>query len=441
MYIKQSECESIYNNILANSNIYKSLNEIMKSQYDLKSIQDIQSERLNQVINTAYNKTKFYKKSFDAVNFKGNCRDRESLAKLPILNKKDIKNNFFNMIVEGYPLNKCMRNRTSGSTGEPVVNLQDIKVHNEVFSINFIRQRLAWGIGGMNNMLMVVPRHYAIKEVDYPEYVINDVTFDRVWQIHPTEYEYDIAEIFHNIHPDIIYGNPYLLKFLAKKIVNEKISIVYPKVIISSFEMLDDSSRKYLEDVFCCKILNVYGFSEIGDVAWQCPEDLGFHINDENVIVEIVDDKNQPIYGEIGDIVVTSLYNYPMPIIRYKIGDKGILDCNECKCGRKLWKLKYIFGRDVDFISIPTGKLISPYEIMSFLNLLNVAQFQIIQEDLYNITVKCVTTLDDGTLVKIKSKMEQITQNKMNIDFEFVDTIPLDVSGKYRAIVSKIKEY
>ena len=87
---------------------------------------------------------------------------------------------------------------------------------------------------------------------------------------------------------------------------------------------------------------------------------------------------------------------------------------------------------------MPTGKLISPYEIMSFLNLLNVAQFQIIQEDLYNITIKCVNTLESGTLDKIKSKMEQLTDSIMNINFEFVDTIPADVSGKYRAIISKI---
>lgn len=438
MYIKHSECEMMYNNILDNIDIYQSLNEILKSQFDLKIIHSIQSERLNKVIQTAYSKTKFYKKSFDSVNFKGDCINRESLAKLPILSKKDIKNNFFDMIVEGYPLKQCMRNRTSGSTGEPVVNLQNIKVHNKVFNINFIRQRLAWGIGGMNNMLMVVPKHYAIKDLNYPEYVINDVTFDKVWQIHPTECEYDIAEIFRVIHPDIIYGNPYLLNYLAQKIEQEKIPIFYPKVIISSFEMLDETSKKYLEDVFCCKILNVYGFSEIGDVAWQCPEDAGLHINDENVVLEVVDEKGQPIYDKIGDIVVTSLYNYPMPIIRYKIGDKGILDCSDCKCGRKLWKLKSVYGRNVDFIHMPTGKLISPYEIMSFLNLLNVAQFQIIQEDLYNITIKCVNTLESGTLDKIKSKMEQLTDSIMNINFEFVDTIPADVSGKYRAIILKI---
>ena len=91
MYIKHSECEMMYNNILDNIDIYQSLNEILKSQFDLKIIHSIQSERLNKVIQTAYSKTKFYKKSFDSVNFKGDCINRESLAKLPILSKKDIK--------------------------------------------------------------------------------------------------------------------------------------------------------------------------------------------------------------------------------------------------------------------------------------------------------------------------------------------------------------
>lgn len=440
MYIKQNDHEKVYENIISNVHTYEALREILQSQYASECVETLQQERLNQVVQTAYEKTKFYKESFDRSGFEGNCRSREELAKLPILQKKDIKTNFFDMIVQGYPLNQCMRNRTSGSTGEPVVNLQDFKVHNEIFNINFIRQRLAWGIGGMNHMLMIVPKHYAIKDADYPEYVINDVTFDKVWQIHPTEVEYDYEEIFHTIQPEIIYGNPYLLKYLANKIDQEKISIVFPKVIISSFEMLDDSSREYLEHVFHCRILNVYGFSEVGDVAWQCPENQGLHINDENIILEVVNEKNEPVYGEIGDIVVTSLYNHPMPIIRYKTGDKGILDHSEYKCGRKLWKLKSVYGRSVDFIRLPTGQLIAPYEIMRVMNLLNMGQFQIIQEDEHMITVKCISSLEDSTLQIIKSKMEQITHSMMDIRFECVDTIPLDASGKFRAIMSKLGE-
>lgn len=434
MYVLRNKVEEVYENMKYTSHAYMRLNGVMHSQYIDQEIQNVQQKKLKETINLAY-KTKFYKKKFDEVGFDGRCRCKDDLTKLPILSKKDIKENFFDMIVPGYPLNKCIRNRTSGSTGEPTMNLQDYRIHDEIFNTNFLRARMAYGKKGFERMLMIVPKHYAIKNLIYPEYAINNITCDKVWQIHPEEEKYNFGDIFNKVQPDIIYGNPHLLLYVAEKIENIGLR-VKSHLIISSFEMLSDKESEYLSKVFCGEVLNIYGCSEIGDIAWSCPVGKGFHINEEDVIVEVVNENNECVYDEEGDIVVTSLYNFPMPIIRYRVGDKGIITKKECECGRKLRILKEISGRSVDFIKLKDGRSISPYTIMNKLNFLNIIQFQIIQEQLGKIAIYYVGSINPETKNKIEEKLNELFGGLVELDFVKKDKLIVDSSGKLKTVHS-----
>lgn len=435
MYIKSDEIEKCFLGLPGNNDIYLEYQKLMKAQYDKEQIENLQKSRLKKVIEEAYSRNAFYQKRFEKAELNGNCNSIEELESYPILTKSDIKENFIELITKDYPLKQCMRNRTSGSTGQPVVNLQDYRIHNMIFSVNFLRERSAWGCGGMSRILMVVPKHYAIMGVEFPDYVINEITFDKVWQIHPSEEKYDYHNTFSKVRPEIIYGNPYLLLYMAHQIEEDKANIVKPKIIISSFEMLGKTERNYLSRIFECPICDVYGLSEIGDVAWQCEKQDGYHINEENVIVEVVDENGKQVIEQDGDILVTSLYNYPMPIIRYKTGDRGSLTRTFCACGRKLLRLKKIYGRNVDFIILPSGKRISPYDLMNVMNIINIKQFQIVQESTQNIVVRYVSDLNEQVISGLKEKMRQIVEESMEVKFECVDSIPL-YGGKMKTIIS-----
>lgn len=418
----------------SNQEIYKKIHLALARQFQREIIENVRNEKLKIMISHAYESTGFYKKRYANINVDMKNFSIDDLKKLPLLEKEDIKNNFFELVAKDYDLKRTMRNRTSGSTGKPVINLQDIKIHKDVFEVNYFREREAWGCEGLNNVLMVVPKHFRVSEGAYPNNYFNDVNLDKIWQIHPEEEEYDYHTIFNEVRPDILYGNPHLLCSMAREINQKKIELLNPKIIISSFEMLDMLSRGFLEDTFKCKVYDVYGLSEIGDVAWECPVEEGYHINEDYVIVEVVDKDGKPVIEQEGDIVVTSLYNFPMPIIRYRTGDRGIMEVAECSCGRKTAKLKKILGRNVDIITLKSGKKISPYELMDVMNKNNVGQFQFVISSADTLIVKYINEINEHTITYMKEQLGIRLNNELQIELKRVSELPTEKSGKFKVI-------
>lgn len=201
----------ILENATNNKEIYAHINQALDIQYKRKDIESSRDDKLKAMISHAYNSTDFYREKYASVGFDLDNFQFEDLARLPLLTKEDIKNNFFSIMSKGYDLRRTMRNRTSGSTGKPVINLQDIAIHREVFEVNFFREREAWGYEGLCNVLMIVPKHFRVKDGVYPDNYFNNINLDKIWQIHPEEDEYDYKALFSDIKPDILYGNPHLL--------------------------------------------------------------------------------------------------------------------------------------------------------------------------------------------------------------------------------------
>ena len=119
---------------------------------------------------------------------------------------------------------------------------------------------------------------------------------------------------------------------------NEKSLPIRPQVaIMTSAGTLHPLMREKIETAFQCKVFNRYGSREVGDIASECEAHAGLHVFPSGNYIEIVDDQGHPVpNGEEGNILVTNLYNYAMPLIRYYIGDRGVLSRSDrCACGRQ----------------------------------------------------------------------------------------------------------
>ena len=92
--------------------------------------------------------------------------------------------------------------------------------------------------------------------------------------------------------------------------------------------------RKFIEKAFGAEVFDIYGCTEIKEIAWECEKHEGYHINEDDVYVEILHGESPAKPGEVGDIVLTDLRNKAMPLIRYRIGDRGLLIAGNCSCGR-----------------------------------------------------------------------------------------------------------
>ena len=127
--------------------------------------------------------------------------------------------------------------------------------------------------------------------------------------------------------------------------------------VISSAQMLPQHSRELIENNLNCKVYDKYGSREFSGIAYECNKHFGHHVVAENYIVEILKDKEPAKENEVGEIVITDLNNYCMPLIRYRIGDLAkSLGTKTCDCGRGLPLIGDIQGRVQSIIVGANGK-------------------------------------------------------------------------------------
>jgi phenylacetate-CoA ligase len=235
----------------------------------------------------------------------------------------------------------------------------------------------------------------------------------------------------------VFYGFPgYLLRL--GEAADGRLS---PKRIFTSGEMLDGRTRKAIEAAFDAPVFDIYGCTEVKEIAWQCPERDGYHINSDLLLVESVDDNGQPVpAGIAGTILVTSLYNLGMPLLRYQVGDAGPLLPGVCRCGRGLPLMGPCQGRSVDYFILPNGTQISPYAMTCAVEPVDgVQQYQIVQEARRRVVLIVVPTHDFGehTRSQLATALESVLPD-VSVEVKLVESIPAGRSGKYRIVTSRL---
>ena len=199
-----------------------------------------------------------------------------------------------------------------------------------------------------------------------------------------------------------------------------------PSVIIPVGEVLTEQMRKLMQSVFQAKVADIYGCNEAGDVAWQCLEGGHYHINIDNVIVEVLTDGKPAVPGQIGEVVITNLNRYAMPIIRYKNGDLARLSTQDCPCGCKLPMIAEIIGRSGEDITLPTGRIVPWNELKSLMNHPQIRQFQIIQNTKGDLLIKYIKEPNADKLALdelLKSRYRRLLNNTLPIETDCVNKI------------------
>ena len=157
-----------------------------------------------------------------------------------------------------------------------------------------------------------------------------------------------------------IYGHAHSIYIIAARLKRMGVRDIRPRSIISTSMTLLDAERRIIEEVFHCKATNRYGCEEVGLIAAECEAHSGLHVNAEHVIVEVLRaDGSAALDGEEGDVVVTDLNNFGMPLIRYRIEDRSSWIAERCKCGRSSARLRSIAGRVADFLKKADGTLVA----------------------------------------------------------------------------------
>jgi phenylacetate-coenzyme A ligase PaaK-like adenylate-forming protein len=189
-------------------------------------------------------------------------------------------------------------------------------------------------------------------------------------------------------------GYPSILELLIDEQKNGQLRI-NPVIIMTGGEYLSDRLREKLADVFKCYVQTSYSCTEGGTIACECKE-RHFHINDDWVIVEAVDKDNRPVPDGVQSdkILLTNLFNYTQPFIRYEVTDRVVMHHEPCACGNPSPWLT-IEGRTDDIMTFrENGKeiKIAPLAIYATLKEIHeIQRFQLVAHKQNKLELRIIT--------------------------------------------------
>jgi phenylacetate-CoA ligase len=252
-----------------------------------------------------------------------------------------------------------------------------------------------------------------------------------------------ILESLKRSEPDVISAYPSMLTLLSKEIRKQNISGINPRFILAGGETLTVKAENEISEAFKSKIFRTYGAEEFSLLAFECKKHSGYHIISDAIILEILKNEKYVSEGEEGEIIVTGLINYTMPLIRYKLGDIGTFTNKKCTCGSGYPLIKNIEGRTDDFLILPSGRKISPRVINIIEDFPGVSRYKTVQEAKDRIVVNLVKEkgFNPESINEIKKHIiAGCLGEDVEVEVNLVKEIPLERTGKLRAVVSNVMD-
>lgn len=361
--------------------------------------------------------------------------DAQKIEDLPIVTKGEYKGQFNSFQSEFYLCKPLHYMSTSGSTGTPFTVNQDMNKRKRTLAdIIYFNNICGQKLGDRYIFFRVwTDKNRKSKWERFQQNLIpidilhlDDVNLEKIRQLLKRE---------KSINSALAYASTYehLVNYLVTH--NDKPDMFHIKLLVSGSEVLDMQVKRRIKDTIGCNIVDRYSNQENGIIAQTADFSDEFIVNTASYYVELLkldsDENVKP--GEIGRIVVTDLYNFAMPIIRYDTGDLAI------KCGTGYgWvsKFKAVQGRMVDTIYDTKGNKLTAHTWSVYMwKFDKLKQYQFIQND----AKKYVLKVSGAEGIYSKEEFDETLRNILGadaeIDIQFVNTIPVLASGKFKKTV------
>lgn len=401
-----------------------------------------QSNQLKDIILRAYKTTPYYKRLYDQNGFTEDkiTSGEYSIEDLPILTKSALSENLKELVSNDSNPDLLRVGSTGGSTGQPVsyyFTEDIIDKMNAVLHIFFMRcgwvpgEKILHFWGAKQDLkksksIKVVLSQWIKSEKTLPAYEFDEETLNSWYQ-----------ELI-SYRPAVIQGYASVLANLAAYIRQNDFPVPVIKGIYSTAEILYPTQRKLLEDVFDTKVFDQYGCREIPGIACECKYG-NMHIMTEMAYVESVKDNGE----DTGRLIITSLVNQAMPLIRYEVGDTGNLKEGSCECGLPYPIMEMGMCRSNDIIKTKSGKHIYPSYFVHLMDEFDfVKQYQFRQVSIDKVDLHVVTNVSDECfsvmLKKITAKIQSDYSNELDLMMIKDTEICKTTSGKYRFVISEL---
>ncbi len=419
--------------------VYRHRKYLERSQWlGRQDIERLQVKRVKALLFHAFENVPFYHESFRKADFRpSDFHSLDDMRRIPVLKKPKVRENVDKLRAVNSSEGKVKTWFTSGTTAVPVKLFRD-------------QVDVGWGVAA------------ELRGFGWAGYEVGD-KLALIWNVRPNR-ERSLKFRFGNrlrrcellnikrlsgrafesfaaklqrFQPDFIRGHSGSVNLFASFLLKDDRFRIRPKAVFTSCETLLPHYRKTIEAAFGCKVYDYYGSVEVSHVGAQCGCCEGFHVTDENVLVEVLRDGERASKGEEGEVLFTNLHGYAMPFIRYDVGDLGRTLGSDCACGRKLSILE-VLGRTNEYFVNTDGSFVFLKDFQRFFVDVPVADFEVAQPSLDEIVVRIVPKAGYSS-----RHSDFIVQNlrymgSAKITIELVDSLGPQKSGKMRHIVSKV---
>jgi phenylacetate-CoA ligase len=440
--------------LLRGTHTMQCLAELERSQWwPPERIAELQAARLRRLMDHAYRTVPLYRTVMDQRGITpADIRSSEDLRLLPIISRTDAQQHGTSMLSDGYPPRLLRRTRTSGSTGTP---LEFYGTVEDQVNRGFARGIRALEYTGLHlgdrTASLGRPRQgHSRRERILQRWAMRfrrriAISVDRLSDDALAGIVRDLAAA----QLDGIGGYPNAVALVARFILESGATAPAVRTVVTGGAELLTHERTLIREAFNREPHSNYSAYEAYAIACECEAHEGLHVAAEDVIVEIVDDEGVPVReGVEGRIVITNLHNYGMPFIRYDLGDSGMVLTGRCACGRSLPRLGSLIGRKSRYLVRRGGKRVFAGTLfLDRLASLGMRQYQIVQEDLDNVTMKLVAPRDahsDDELAALKRRAHAMFEigfgPELTLHIEFVDHIEPTRAGKHVFMYSKVAQ-
>jgi phenylacetate-CoA ligase len=423
------------------------LRRLEKQQfYSTESLREIQLKKLQALVRHAYDKVPFYRARFNEHGIlPDSIHDFDDFSKLPELRKEDIVENLDSLVSSDHGPDSLIPTSTGGTTGVRMSfwHTRDALAIKQAATFRAERWT-GWDFGQRRGLVWPGQLDY-VGETTWKAKIKNAIAMRNVTLPAATLNESVIEPYIRLLKAKrvtIIRGFTNCLYALAKHINTCRDSLPYSTNIIATGEPLYKHQRTEIQRAFGGDVFDSYGAREVSLVAQECEHHQGLHLNMECNYVEAVLDGGKAACGETGALLVTDLVSFGMPLIRYRIGDMGVLLDTSCSCGRGLSLMGRPEGRLLDVLKRTDGTVINGAAVVLYLidNGPPVGQVQVIQDGLQHLQIKITRepAPDDTVFAHYRATVARLFGEDMKLDFEVVESIEPEQNGKYRFTVCKI---
>ncbi len=398
-----------------------------------------QKERLAFVLQRAATRVPFYRDAWSRRRRAGDRAGWEYLENWPILDKQALREHPTAFVADDCEPSRMFRDHTSGTTGTSVDIWLTRQTVRAWYALHEVRSRMWYGVDRHDRWAILGGQLVAAQAQEKPPFWVWNAALKQLYMSAYHLAPQHIAayvDALHRYNVRYVLAYPSALFAVAREALGMGLDTPRLTVAVANAEPLLAHQRAAIEQAFGCPARETYGMSEIAAAASECQHGA-MHLWPEAGYLEVWGEDVPATPGETGDFIATGLFNSDMPLVRYRVGDRGALaePGVNCACGRELPLLASIDGRCDDVLYTMDGREVGRMDPI-FKSALPIREAQIVQEQLHLIRVRFVPAAN-YTAPAGAELAERIRERlgAVEVVLEACDRIPRGRNGKFRAVM------